>query len=267
MTRRALLMASGANRGAYYAGFFRPLLEAGVRFDILAGVSAGGIAAAWFAAGDPDALERSWREADRWRVALHPWLETGRRRTVDHLIRTITLRIMDLGAVLAAREEVRVALSRVAGPGFPLPRLERRIVSSRGLDSTAALGLALRATAFVPWINGFRTSVPIGTDRFLDGGLTGRVPLAMIAPGEVDEIWVAACSPNGVRELRGELEAAASRPERIVVITPSEPLPVRRWTMAWERIRRAIDIGRRDMERALAGLGQTGDGDPGIIGR
>ncbi len=251
MTRRALLMASGANRGAYYAGFLRPLQEAGIRFEILAGVSAGGIAAAWFAAGDPDALERSWREADRWRVAFHPWLQTSRRRTVDHLIRTITLQIMDLDAVLAAPEEVRLALSRIIGRGFPLPRLERRIVSSRNLASVGALALHLRATAFVPWINGFRTAIVIEGSRYLDGGLTGRIPLALVEPGEVDELWIAACSPNGIRELGEELHAARGRPERIVTITPSQPLPVRRWTMDWNHVHRAIEIGRTDMQRAL----------------
>ena len=54
--RRALLMASGANRGAYYAGFLEPLRDAGIDFGLMAGVSAGGIASAWFAAGDPEAL-------------------------------------------------------------------------------------------------------------------------------------------------------------------------------------------------------------------
>ena len=258
MTRRALLMASGANRGAYYAGFLRPILESGLRFEILAGVSAGGIAAAWFAAGDPDALERSWREADRWRVAFHPWLEGGRRRTVDHLIRTITLRIMDLDAVLSAREDVRIVLSRITGPGLPLPRLERRVVHAREVPDRETLGLVLRATAFVPWINGVRRSLRIGEDRFLDGGLTGRVPLAVVAPGEVDELWVAACSPNGIRELTAELAVAADRPERIVTLTPSEPLGLQRWTMEWDRIRRAIEIGRRDMERAIERYGASG---------
>ncbi len=65
--RRALLMASGANRGAYYAGFPGLLQEAGIDFELLAGVSAGGIAAAWFAAGDPEAMVDSWRQADPWR--------------------------------------------------------------------------------------------------------------------------------------------------------------------------------------------------------
>ena len=39
--------------------------------------------------------------------------------------------------------------------------------------------------------------------------------------------------------------------ERIVVITPSEPLPVGRWTMEWARISRAIDLGRRDMAATI----------------
>lgn len=254
MTRRALLMASGANRGAYYAGLLEPLQRAGIAFDLLAGVSAGGIAAAWFAAGDAGALMRSWREADRWRVAFHPWLETRRRRTVDHLIRTITLRIMDLEAARTAAAEVRVAASRIVGQGFPLPRLERRLFSSREARDSGELALMLRATAFVPWINGCRAAVEIRGGRYLDGGLTGRVPLAMIEPGEVDELWVAACSPNGMKELREELAGAAGRPERIITLTPSEPLPMTRWTMDWERVSRAIAMGRRDMERVLADL-------------
>ena len=35
-------MASGANRGAYYAGFPALLQEAGIDFELMAGVSAGG---------------------------------------------------------------------------------------------------------------------------------------------------------------------------------------------------------------------------------
>lgn len=251
-------MASGANRGAYYAGFLEPLSRAGLTFDVLAGVSAGGIAAAWFAAGDAEALIHSWREADRWRVAFHPWLETSRRRTVDHLLRTITLRIMDLESARTAGPEVRMATSRITGPGLPLPKLERRVFSSRDLETDEELAVVLRATAFVPWINGWCTAVEIAGGRYLDGGLTGRIPLAMIEPGEVDELWLAACSPNGMRELQDELAAAGERPERIIVLTPSEPLPVTRWTMEWERIRRAIQIGRRDMERVLQQEGSSG---------
>ncbi len=251
MTRRALLMASGANRGAYYAGFLEPILDAGLEFRLLAGVSAGGIAAAWFAAGDPEALLRSWREADRFRVAFHPRLQTRHRRTVDGLIRSITLRIMDLDAALRSPAEVRVAASRVVAPGWPLPRLERAVLSSRAARDAAHLGAMLRATAFVPWINGCGAAVELDGERYLDGGLTGRVPLALVAPGEVDEIWVAACSPNGLRELRAELERAHGRPERLLVITPSEPLPVGRWTMAWKRVSRAVEIGRRDMAAAI----------------
>ena len=254
MTRRALLMASGANRGAYYAGFSGALLEAGLEFQILAGVSAGGIAAAWFAAGDPEALLESWKEATRWRIALHPWLQRSRHRTVDRLIQEITLRIMDLPAVLAAPAEVRVAASRIVGRGLPLPRVERRMFSTREIGDTEALGQVLRATAFVPWINGIRTSVEIGGERYLDGGLTGRVPLEMIRPGEVDEIWVAACSPNGRRELEEELARFSGRPERLVVITPSQQLPVGRWTMDRTRIFQAIELGRRDMEAAIAAV-------------
>ncbi|NOZ95836.1 MAG: patatin-like phospholipase family protein [Acidobacteria bacterium] len=256
MTHRCLLMASGGNRGAWYAGFLQPIQAAGIRFELLGGVSAGGIAAAWFAAGDAKALTDSWRQADRWRIALHPWLARGRRRTVDQLIQTITLKTMDLGAVLKAREEVLVVASRITGGSALRPKLGREVLDAGGAADTARLGLLLRATAFIPWVNGGRAAVAIDGARYLDGGLTGRVPLDTVAPGRFDEIWVAACSPNGRAELARQL-AAWDRPERLVVLTPSETLPVGRWTMEWNRVSRAIELGRRDMERTIEQVRST----------
>jgi predicted acylesterase/phospholipase RssA len=212
-------MASGANRGAYYAGFLDPLQQAGIKFELLAGVSAGGIAAAWFAAGDSDALIDSWRQADAWRVAPHPYLSLGRWRNVDRLIQTITLRTMDIRAARTAEEEVVVAVARIQRSSFPLPSVEAKYLSSRGARDDAHFGLMLRATSFVPWINGLRSSISIDSDRYLDGGLVHRVPFEMVPEGRYDELWVAACSPNGIRELHQEL-SRTNRQERLVLVTP-----------------------------------------------
>jgi predicted acylesterase/phospholipase RssA len=243
-------MATGANRGAYYAGFLEPLQQAGLSFDLLAGVSAGGIAAAWIAAGDSEAYIDSWRQADQYRVALHPALAWGRRRTVDRLIQTITLRTMDLTAARTARAEVRITVSQVNGSGFPLPKLSPKVLCNHDARNDAHLGLMLRATAFVPWLNGLTAALTIDGNRYLDGGLVNRVPLSLIPEGLVEEIWIAACSPNGRRELEEAL-GPWQRPERLVVVTPSEPLPVTRWTMEWTRISRAIELGKKDMSTAV----------------
>lgn len=251
-------MASGANRGAYYAGFLGPLQAAGISFQRLAGVSAGGIAAAWFAAGDPEALVDSWRQADPWRIAPHPWVSFGRLRTVDCLIQEITLRTMDVSAARTSDAEVVVAAARVAGPGLPLPKLEQVYLRNRDAADDREFGLMLRATAFVPYINGFRTSISIAGERFMDGGLVHRVPFDLIPKGSFDEIWVAACSPNGRRELREEL-ARTHREERLVVITPTRPLAAGRWTMGWGPISETIEQGRRDIETAIE-RAQTTDG-------
>lgn len=255
-------MASGANRGAYYAGFLKPLQEAGIEFDFMAGVSAGGIAAAWFAAGDPEALIDSWRQADPWRIAPHPWMSFGRLRTVDSLIQKITLRTMDVRAARTARAEVVVAAARVVGPGLPLPRVELAYLSNRDAADEEAFGLMLRATAFVPYINGLRSAIAIDGDRYLDGGLIHRVPLVMVPEGRFDELWIAACSPHGLAELEDELVLHRRR-ERLVVVTPSMDLPVGRWTMEWAKIRRAIDLGRRDMERVIE-LSKGSDGSVAV---
>jgi predicted acylesterase/phospholipase RssA len=239
-------MASGANRGAYYAGFLEPLQDAGIDFDLMAGVSAGGIASAWFAAGDPKALVDSWRQADPWRIAAHPWVSIGRRRTVDRLIQQITLQTMDVEAARTAECEVVMAASRIVGSGFPLPKLTSRYFSNREARDRDHFGLMIRATAHVPWINGFTASVEIDGQRFLDGGLVHRVPLTLVPECRFDEIWIAACSPSGRRELDAEL-ATADRPEKLVIITPTEEFPVTRWTMEWTRLERAIELGRKDM--------------------
>jgi len=243
-------MASGANRGAYYAGFPGSLQEAGIDFELMAGVSAGGIAAAWFAAGDPEAMIDSWRQADPWRIAPHPWMSFGRMRTVDQLIQEITLKTMDVRAARTAKPEVVVAAARIVGPGVPLPSLEPEYLRSSGAADDESFGLMLRATAFVPYINGFRGAISIDGERYMDGGLVHRVPLDLIPEGRFDELWIAACSPNGLRELRVEL-ARVRRKERLVVVTPSQPFPVGRWTMEWSKISQAIALGRRDIEAAI----------------
>jgi predicted acylesterase/phospholipase RssA len=250
MTRRALFMATGANRGSWYAGLMRPLIDAGIEFELLAGVSAGGIASAWFAAGDEDALIDSWRQADPYRVALHPTLSYGRRRTVDHLISNITLKTMDVEAARTSPVEVKMAAARIVGPGFPLPRFELVVFNNRMARDRAQFGRMLRATGFVPWINGFRTAVEIDGERFMDGGLVNRTPLEMVPEGVFDEVWIAACSPSGIGELIEALPRHRRR-ERLVIVTPGTELPAGRWTMDWPTIERTIEQGRRDMRDVI----------------
>ena len=134
--------------------------------------------------------------------------------------------------------------------GFPLPKMVPSYLSSLDAATDEEFALMLRATGFVPWINGLRGTVSIDGFRYLDGGLVHRVPFEMIPEDRYDELWIAACSPNGLRELRGEIERSC-RSERLVVVTPSRPLPVNRWTMEWSRIRQAVELGRRDMAVAI----------------
>jgi predicted acylesterase/phospholipase RssA len=259
MTRRALFMSTGANRGSWYAGLMGPLQEAGIDFELMAGVSAGGIASAWFAAGDEAALVDSWRQADPYRVALHPALSFGRRRTVDHLIRNITLATMDVEAARTSPIEVRVAVAHIVGRGFPLPRFELEVMGNRTARDRDHFGRMLRATGYVPWINGCTTAVEIDGERYMDGGLVNRTPLEMVPEGIYDELWIAACSPSGTAELVRAL-AEHERRERLVVVTPGDELPAGRWTMDWPTIERAIEMGRRDMRSAISKTRAT-DGD------
>lgn len=251
-------MATGANRGAWYAGFMGPLAEAGIDFELLAGVSAGGIASSWFAAGDPESYIDSWRRADPYRIAVHPWLSLGRRRTVDSLIESITLKTMDLAAARTSTAEVKMTAARIVGPGFPLPRFEMTVFSNRQAKDDEQWGRMLRATAFVPWINGLRGAITIGVERYMDGGLVNRTPLEIVPEGVYDELWIAACSPSGFDELVRALPTHR-RQERLVVITPGEELPAGRWTMDWGSLSRTIEQGRRDMSETIERVADSQD--------
>lgn len=250
MARRALIMASGANRGAYYTGFLKAFQTHGITFDLFAGVSAGGISSAWMAAGDADAYIDSWRQADAYRVAVHPLLARGKTRTVDQLLQRITLKTMDLEAAQTSSAEVRMTASQIGPTGRLLSKLRRRVFTNREAKDAREFSLMLRATAFVPLVNGFASAITIRGHRYLDGGLVGRVPLDLAPRDNFDEIWVSACSPNGIRELTDQLQTW-NRPERLIVLTPSEDLPVGRWTLEWNRVKQAIELGARDMELTI----------------
>lgn len=263
--RRALLMGSGANRGAYYTGFGQALARSQVSFELLFGVSAGGFCAAWLAADQAEDMVRSWREACRWRVAPHPALACGRLRTVDQLIQSVTFQIMDVEAARVAPVEVRVAAAHVLSwPLLGPPRTEVRIFSNREARDGAHFQQMLRAGGFMPLVNGLRAAAVVDGERYLDGGLVARVPLCMIPEDAFDEIWVGACSPHGEEELYPQL-AGWRRPERLVVVTPSRRLPVGRFTLSWRRLEEAMRIGADDMARA-AELAATTSGHV-VVGR
>jgi predicted patatin/cPLA2 family phospholipase len=246
-------MSSGANRGAYYAGFSGPWIESGIGFELMGGISAGAIAAAWFAARQWRDMVDSWYEAARWRITPHPVFNMGRWRNVDQLIQRITLRMMDVEGARSSDIEVRLGSSQVLRwPLLRLPEARLKVFSNRDARDAHEFGLMLRATAFVPLMNGLRASIAIDGQSYLDGGLVTRVPVEMIPVDRFDELWIAACSPHGLAELEQRL-SDWRRSERLVVITPSSRLPVNRWTLDRERIDRTMAIGRADMEEAVRG--------------
>jgi hypothetical protein len=169
---------------------------------------------------------------------------------VDALIQGITLRMMDVERARTASVEVRLGASRVVRRRFGrLPIADLRVFSSREARDRDHFAQMIRATGHVPLMNGLGSAVEIDGDGYLDGGLVARVPFEMLPEGCYDEIWVAACSPHGLQELEHDL-LVWNRPERLVVVTPSEDLPVGRWTMDWERIRDTIAIGEEDIRFA-----------------
>ena len=143
-----------------------------------------------------------------------------------------------------------MAAARIVAPGIPLPQFEMEVFSNRQARDDRHFGLMLRATAFVPWINGLRTAVEIDGESYMDGGLVDRTPLEIVPEGEFDELWIAACSPSGIARLAATL-SNRRRTERLVVISPGAELPAGRWTMDWATLEQTIAQGQRDMTEVI----------------
>lgn len=156
--RLGLVLGGGGARGLCHIGVWRVLEELGIRPDLIAGTSMGGLVGAFIAAGhDADALERiakdvSWPKLINWGLTGR-LVSTARFRTwlAEHLPETFEE--LELPLVLTATDIVEGQIHYL---------------------HSGDLITALQATVAYP---GALDSVQVGDAVLVDGGVLNQIPV------------------------------------------------------------------------------------------
>ena len=274
----ACVLSSGGMRGAYQLGILKAMQEKGMVFDLMVGASVGAMNATRYVAKQVDVCIHVWLEhcAGRQlidpRRAFQPW----QRRPVFHLDYMLGEAIrdheIDTARIDASPTEVQVAVT-----AYPSLKTEFKRLTGENVIPL------LTATAAMPYLSG----APVYLDgrRYLDGGLTAPVPVQPALESECRTIYVlcvrskeeveADARPGYLqrnlrpfmtslqkslidrRVKRARIHKALSDGtcqaggKKIVLLRPSSPLPVGRFTTDKACLQEAIDIGYQDARARL----------------
>lgn len=250
--RRLLCYASGAFRGVYYAGVMQALTEAGLEFSDAVGVSVGANAAAWQAAGQSRDVLRAWDALCAYEFAPHPFLSRGRRRHLDWLVANASLPHLDTAALRSSAMRVHIAVSRVKPPQAWLSGVyAREFVTIDAGFSDDDIRRVIRASSYMPFVNGLFRALRLGRHYYQDGGLTGRVPFDCLPLSEFDEVWCAVASGNSLAELNA-FDPSSYAGTRFYFIKPSEVFDLDRTEIDQRKFHEVAELGYVDARRRIA---------------
>ena len=249
---RLLCFSSGGLRGAYYIGVSIALEEAGIEFKEFAGVSAGANAATCHAAGQTSLAPAAWDELAEYQLSLHPCFDRGQRRHMDWLQAHVNLPPLDFAAIRARDVRVHVAVSRIRPVNKWMSGVYEREFMTFDKDfRDEDMITAIRASSYLPFVNGLFGACRIGDHYYRDGGFTGRLPLDCRPLGEFSEVWCAVASPNGLQELEA-FNTLMYPDTRFYFIVPSRPTPVGRMEIDKFKFRATADLGYADALKVIA---------------
>jgi len=245
--KRLLCYASGAMRGVYYAGVMTALNEAGITFSDIAGVSVGSTATVWHAAGQAHEVFDAWAALCSYRFSPHPIFNSSKSRNLDWLITNVSLPFLDVDRLKASNIRVHIAVSKMLSPLQMLrgKAFEREYFRFQGDFHKYDLIDAIRASCYMPFVNGIFSAKLIDGKRFLDGGLTGRIPVDCVDMSDFDEVWIVAVSPNAIKEL-ADVDLNAYGDTNFIIITPSARVPVARGEIDMVRFKAGFQLGLSD---------------------
>jgi NTE family protein len=233
---RSLLLSAGGAFGAYQAGVWQSLEEAGLHPDLLAGASIGAVNAAAIARGASARRLQEWWRDPASNVFHGSWARSLRRR------------LEELLQEFPHRPDSRPLL--VTATRLPSSRLE--VFRDSAVDPAVLL-----ASCAVPL---FFPPVRIHGRLYVDGGLFRRLPI--VSAPEPIVVDLLAAPPSRLLRLAARALIACrslwiSEPEApapALAISPAEPLGSLRDLFRWDRARvdRWIQQGYRDACRALA---------------
>lgn len=252
--KRLICYASGAMRGVYYAGVMKALDEEGIQFSDIAGISVGSTAAAWHVAGQAQEVLEAWEALAKYRLSYHPFLNKNKAKNLDWLIHNVSLPFLDIKGLKRSGIQLHVATSQVLPPSrwSKKEKFVRRFFRFKGDFSNDRLIMAIRASCYVPFINGIFSTIKIDGNRYLDGGLTGRIPIDCADLESFDEVWIVAASPNGIKEL-DKIDFSFYRRPKFITITPGSPVPVGRSELDIDKFHATAELGVYDTKEAIRG--------------
>ena len=266
--KRGLVLEGGAMRGLFTAGVLDVLMERGVRFDGMIGVSAGACFGCNYKSGQVGRAIRYNRRFARdprycsW-VSL---LKTGDLFGGDFCYRELptALDVFDAAAFAANPMEFHVVATDCATGNAVYRRLDRA-------DESAFKWI--RASASMPIVS---RPVAIDGHEYLDGGLSDGIPLRYFESIGYERNLVVTTRPHGYRKFpkksiglvkpllrrypaiyaalksryvwyNAALEYIDSRVAagKAVLISPKEPLDISRVCHDPERMQRVYDAGRK----------------------
>lgn len=275
--KRGLVLEGGGMRGLYTAGVLDVLMERGVGFDGLVGVSAGAVFGCNFKSrqiGRALRYNTTYCRDPRY-ISLRSLLRTGDLYEADFCYRELpeVLDRFDSAAFAANPVEFHVVCTDVR-TGRPV---------YHRCDAGDAEDIQwMRASASMPLVS---RVVEVGGMELLDGGMSDSIPIAWSRDAGYDRNVVVLTQPAGYRKKKSAFvpllrlllrkhpalaEAMAKRPElynaslaeleslermgEVFVFRPGRKLAMSRTERDPEKLRSAHRMGREDAERRLEEL-------------
>ncbi|MFA6909187.1 MAG: patatin-like phospholipase family protein [Patescibacteria group bacterium] len=270
MPKRALVVGLGGLRGAYDAGVLATLCRTlgPTYFDAIYASSVGVFSATFYAAGQADVIEHTWRHRVDGTKLVNMFNVFKKRKVLDLAY------LIDI----FQREESYLDVERILHSHTKLIYVLTRYPSGEVAYQTPThdnLFELMRGSAAMPFIHG---PVRIHNDLFIDGGLTDPVPVIKALEDGYEDITLVYNKPAGffvsrryalssllmslllprpigrsLRNLKGlieHIEMTTLANPHISVIRPSAQIPIHSILDADKaRLNATIDLGIADAKK------------------
>lgn len=275
--KKGLVLEGGAMRGLFSAGVMDVLMERGVAFDGIIGVSAGAAFGCNYKSGQIGRVLRYNTRfcGDKRYSGMGSLLKTGNLFNTEFCYNQVPLELdpFDFEAFRSNPAEFYVVCTDV-NTGEPAYHAYTGF-EDHGFEW-------IRASASLPLI---AQIVEIDGQKLLDGGIADSIPFGYFESIGYDRNVVVLTRPLGYRKEKNrllpllrkkyrqypalvqaledrherynrELEELAAKEERglVFVLRPDRPLPVRKAEKNPEKLREAYDMGRKAAEQAFERL-------------
>lgn len=264
--RTALILSSGAMRGAYQCGVLKAFKEYDLQFDVVIGSSAGAYNGIRYLSNQMDICEEIYvtdLPGGRFINPRNLFIPGSHFLNLDYLVDEICnmkSRLIDMDEVIRSPSE------------FYITALEYDTMITRFFDAKKHdIHLLLKATAAIPFL--YSGKVMINGKRYIDGGLLEPVPLSKAiqlgckrlyvvmnyseADGKASYFKQVICKmPGRIPRLMAEHDRLKKEAKQflhqthedlsLTVIRPRQSTSVGRFTSDGEKLQSCIDTGYSD---------------------